>query len=76
MQLRAGSVPRLRRRVLTWGMCALVGGAALGAILGIVFADHGGVGFWILTVAPSIFLAGACGFTAGISSLESPQPGD
>jgi hypothetical protein len=41
-----------------------------------MFAEHGGVGAWLLVVAPAIFLGGVGAFVAGIASLESPQPGN
>jgi hypothetical protein len=73
--LRVGFVPRLSRRVLMWGLCGCVGGIGVGILLGMVFAN-GGIGFWMFVVAPAIFLGGVGAFTAGIASLESPQPGN
>jgi hypothetical protein len=41
-----------------------------------VFAERGGVRFWMLVISPAIFLGGVCAFVAGVASLESPQPGN
>lgn len=75
-RLRRGFVPRLGRRVLTWGALGLVGGLGVGFILGIIFTERSGMGSWMLLIAPAIFFGGVCAFIAGIASLESPQPGN
>jgi hypothetical protein len=68
-------VRRMEKRVLVGTLIGAAAGTALGLIGGLLFFHPGSKGMWGTTVAGLVFGALFALVLSGMSSLESPPPG-